>query len=282
MKLEELVEKSIAILRETKAQFKNPVVLWSTGKDSTLTLSLCRDAFFGEVPFPLLHIDTGWKFPVMYEFRDRVAKEWNLDLIVEKSEKADFIAPSKEIENREWCQTLTSEILKKAIEQHEFDAVIVSIRRDEEYMRNLERVSSPSDKDFRLRFLRKKKEEGEGSDAAFESLQNAELWDKLQKDFGEDWTHVGQHPILHWSEIDVWRYIEERNIPVNPLYFSSSGKRYRSLGCHSCMVQVDSNATTIKEIISELEITRKKERSRRPRDKEVEQVMKNLKALGYM
>ncbi|UCC58224.1 MAG: phosphoadenosine phosphosulfate reductase family protein [Candidatus Bathyarchaeum sp.] len=281
MKLEELVEKSIFILRETKDQFKNPVILWSTGKDSTLTLSLCRDAFFGEVPFPVLHIDTGWKFPVMYKFRDQLAKEWNLDLIEEKSEKAGLMSPSKEIDHKKCCQTLKTDVLKKAIEKHGFDSVVVSIRRDEHYMMNPERVSSPRDKDFRLRFLRKK-EEGEGGDAPFESLQNVELWDKLQKDFGEDLHHVMRHPILHWNENDVWRYTEERNIPVNPLYFSSNGKRFLSLGCYPCTVPVESKASTIQEIISEFDTTRINERSGRSQDKEAEQIMRKLKELGYM
>lgn len=281
MRLEESVGKSIFILRETKAQFDNPVVLWSTGKDSTLTLSLCRDAFFGEVPFPVLHIDTGWKFPVMYKFRDNLAEEWNLDLLVEKSEKAGLMSPNSKIDHKDCCQTLKTEVLRKAIEEQRFDAVIVSIRRDEHYMRNLERISSPRDKDFRWKFLRKKKK-GEGGDAPFKSLQNVELWDKFQKNFGEDVHHVRRHPILHWSEIDVWRYIEERNIPVNPLYFSSSGKRYRSLGCYPCTFPVESKASTIQEIIDELEITKIRERSGRAQDKEAEQIMRKLRALGYM
>jgi sulfate adenylyltransferase subunit 2 len=281
MKLEELVGKSIFILRETKAQFKNPVVLWSTGKDSTLTLSLCRDAFFGEVPFPVLHIDTGWKFPVMYEFRDRLTKEWNLDLIVEKSEKAGLIVPSSGIDHEECCHTLKTEVLRTTIEKYGFDAVIVSIRRDEHYIRNLERVSSPRDSKFRWKLLRKKNE-GEEGDAPYESLQNVELWDNLQKDFGDDCHHVRRHPILHWTEIDVWKYIEERNIPTNPLYFSRSGKRYRSLGCYPCTVPIESKASTIQEIISELGITKVEERSGRSQDKEAEQVMRKLRAMGYM
>jgi sulfate adenylyltransferase subunit 2 len=281
MRLEELVGKSIFILRETKAQFENPVVLWSTGKDSTLTLSLCRDAFFGEVPFPVLHIDTGWKFPVMYEFRDKLAKEWNLNLLVEQSEKAGLMFPNSGVDHKDCCQTLKTNVLRKAIEEHAFDAVIVSIRRDEHYMRNLERVSSPRDKKFRWKFLRKKRK-GEGGDAPYESLQNVELWDRLQKDFGEDCHHVRRHPILHWTEIDVWRYIKERNIPVNSLYFSSSGRRYRSLGCYPCTVPVESKATTIQEIIDELGITKIEERSGRSQDKEAEQVMRKLRSMGYM
>jgi len=162
--LDRLVNTGIYILRETKAQFKNPCVLWSTGKDSTTTISLCREAFFGEVPFPVVHIDTGWKFKEIYEFRDRLAKEWNLKLIVAKSPLAGKINPTfRNVTYEKCCHQLKTLALKEAIEKHGFDVVIVSIRRDEHYMRGLERVSSPRDKNFRWRFLHKKggKEEGD-------------------------------------------------------------------------------------------------------------------------
>jgi sulfate adenylyltransferase subunit 2 len=280
-RLNELIGKSVFILRETKAQFKNPVVLWSTGKDSTATLSLCNEAFFGEVPFPVLHIDTGWKFHEMYKFRDTITKYWNLDLIVEKGEKAGLMRPSKETSHKECCQMLKTDVLKEAIEKHGFDAVVVSIRRDEHYMRNIERVSSPRDKKFRWKFLRKKKK-GETGDAPFESLQHVEIRDMLQNDFGEDCHHVRRHPILDWDELDVWNYIKARNLPVNPLYFSKNGKRYRSLGCYPCTTPVESKASSIDEIIEELKTTKIAERSGRSQDKEAEEVMRKLRAMGYM
>lgn len=228
-----------------------------------------------------MHIDTGWKFPVMYEFREKVAKDWDLDLIVEKSDEAGLIKPNGKITHQECCQLLKTDALRRAIEKHGFDAVIVSIRRDEHYIRNLERLSSPRDKEFTWKFLRKK-QEGEGGDAPFESLQNVELWDALQKDFGEDCHHVRRHPILHWDEIDVWRYTKERNLPVNPLYFAKDGKRYRSLGCYPCTVPIKSEANTIDKIIEEIKTTKIGERSGRAQDKEAEQVMRKLRALGYM
>jgi sulfate adenylyltransferase subunit 2 len=243
MKLEELVEKSIFILRETKSQFENPVVLWSTGKDSTLTLSLCRDAFFGKVSFPVLHIDTGWKFPVMYEFREKVVKDWDLDLIVEKSNEAGLMKPNGKTNHQKCCQFLNTDVLRKALEKHGFDAVIVSIRHDE-------------------------------------SSQNLEFWDALQNELGD--FHSIRRPILHWDEIDVWRYIEERNLPVNPLYFAKEGKRYRSLGCYPCTAPIESEAATIEEIMQEIETTKIEEGSGRIRDKEAEQIMRKLGDLGYM
>jgi sulfate adenylyltransferase subunit 2 len=242
---------------------------------------LCRDAFYGTVPFPVLHIDTGKKFDIMYQFRDKIAKEWNLDLIVEKSEKADSLKPSNEVPHQVCCQTLKTNMLRTAIEKHGFDAVIVSIRRDEHVIRNIERVSSPRDKNFSWKFLRKKKE-NEGGDAPYESLQQVELGFNIQTDFGLDCHHVRIHPILHWDEVDVWRYIQERNIPTNPLYFAKDGKRYRSLGCEPCTKPIDSNASTIDEIVAELEVTKIPERAGRSQDKDQEQVMRKLRSMGYM
>lgn len=280
--LDELVGKSIYILRETKAQFKNPCVLWSSGKDSTATLSLCREAFYDEVPFPVVHIDTGWKFKEMYEFRDQVAKKWNLELIVAKHPQAGKMHPVVDgCTHEKCCSILKTGVLKQTIEDHGFDAVIVSIRRDEHYIRNLERVSSPRDKKFRWNLLRKKRK-GEEGDAPYESLQNVELDDFLQADFGKDCHHVRRHPILSWTEIDVWNYTKERDLPVNPLYFAVDGLRYRSLGCRICTDPVESDAKTIDDIVAELIITKVAERSGRSQDKESEQVMRKLRSMGYM
>lgn len=288
--IEDLVQKSVYILRETKAQFKNPCVLWSTGKDSTTMLSLCREAFFGEVPFPVVHIDTGWKFREIYEFRDRLTEEWGLNLIVAKSSLAGKMNPTfGKVTHERCCHRLKTLVLKETIEKHGFDAVVVSIRRDEHYMRGLERVSSPRDKHFRWRFLRRKKK-AEGGDAPFVALQDTELWDIYASDFGGDVHHVRRHPILHWTELEIWRYIKSRNLPVNPLYFASyvekaygyRGVRYRSLGCETCTTPVPSNASTIDQIIEEIKTTKIPERAGRAQDKEREQVMRRLRSLGYM
>lgn len=281
MNTEDLVSKSVYILRETKARFKNPVILWSTGKDSTLSLSLCREAFFGSVPFPVMHIDTGRKFEQMYEFRDRIAKEWNLNLIVERSDKVGKIGPDKGTTHQECCQTLKTNALRDSIEKHEFDAVIVSIRRDEHPIRNVERVSSPRDKNFLWKLLRRKKKE-DGGDSEYESLQPVELGFSLQTDYGADCHHIRIHPILHWDEIDVWKYTQKRELPVNPMYFSKNGLRYRSLGCAPCTKPIESPAKTIDEIVEELKVTKIPERSGRSQDKDAEQVMRKLRAMGYM
>ena len=155
-----------------------------------------------------MHIDTGKKFKQMYEFRDKIAKEWNLDLIVEHSEMMGKMGPTDEVSHQQCCQTLKTNALRDAIEKRGFDAVIVSIRRDEHPIRNIERVSSPRDRNFLWKLLRKKKK-GETGDAPYESLQQVELGFNIQTNFGEDCHHVRIHPILHWDEIDVWKYIKE-------------------------------------------------------------------------
>ncbi len=289
--LKRLVDKSIFILREAKAQFKNPCVMWSTGKDSTATLSLCRDAFYSTIPFPVVHIDTGWKFPEMYEFRDKLAKEWNMDLMVAKSPKAGIINPTKGTDHKDCCTELKTNSLRKIIEERGFDAVLVSIRRDEHYIRNFERITSPRDKNMKWHLMREKTEEeikkgtsltaGDG-DSPFISETHVDLWNFVIKDYGKDTHHVRVHPILPWTEYDVWDYIKERELPVNPLYFAKDGYRYRSLGCKTCTSPTKSNASTIDEIVEEIATTRIPERSGRAQDKEAEQVMRKLRALGYM
>jgi sulfate adenylyltransferase subunit 2 len=276
--MRELVSKSEYILREVRSRFRNPAVLWSTGKDSTCMLSLIRN-LFGEVPFPVVHLDTGRKFPDIYEFRDKLSKEWGLNPIVARNEEAlGRVSPENHME---CCNALKTETLKQVLRKHGFDALIMSIRRDEHYMRNLERFFSPRDEEFRWHIVRPK-EPGEVGDAPFESLQNPELWDLYQTDFGEDCSHVRVHPILHWTELDIWRYTKENNLPVNPLYFSRDGKRFRSLGCMPCTTPIQSSASNIDEIISELETTRIPERSGRAQDKEREETMRKLRSLGYM
>jgi len=280
MFLKELVDKSIYILREAKAEFKNPCVLWSTGKDSTTVLSLIREAFFGEIPWDVVHIDTGWKFKEIYEFRDRLQKEWGFNLVIAKSPLAGKINPTMgNVTHFECCTKLKTEPLRNLIEEKGYDAVIVSIRRDEHAMRNVERVFSPRDRNFRWKLVERKK--GETGDTPFESLQPAELWN-LYRNYFEDAHHVRVHPLLHWTEVDVWRYIKDRNLPVNPLYFSRNGKRYRSLGCKTCTVPIESDAKTVDQIITEVLMSKVPERVGRIQDKERESIMRQLRALGYM
>ncbi len=287
-----MLSQSIFVLRETKAQFSNPAVMWSTGKDSTVMLDLCRQAFFGTVPFPVIHIDTGWKFPEIYAFRDFVTKEWNLDLRVVRSPRAGKISPRSGMKHSDCCQELKTNALRRYIEAEEIDGLIVSIRRDEHYVRNAERLVSPRDKEMQWKFVREKRAD-EGGDSPFVSLQDVVLWEYVEHDWGEDYHHARIHPYLvspPWSESDVWRYVKEYEVPCNPLYRSDyvatrypqwAGMRFRSLGCEPCTSPVRSNASTIDQILQELEETTVPERDGRAQDKESEQVMRKLRALGY-
>lgn len=281
-----LAQKSIYIIREAKAQFRNPAVMWSTGKDSTVLLHLCREAFFGEVPFPVIHIDTGWHFPEVYEFRDYLADKWNLDLIVARHPQAGKIKPGKKTTVERCCHKLKTEALRQLIEKEGFDALLVSIRRDEHPLRNPERYVSPRDRNMQWRLPRRK--EKAGGDSPFEALQPVELWDIYAADFGEDVHHVRVHPLLHWSEADVWRYIKTRHVPFNPLYRADyvaehypryAGCRFRSIGCMPCTKPLPTTASTLDEIICEVEREGGRERAGRSVNKEA--IMRRLRALGY-
>ncbi len=256
--LDELEEKSIFILREAMARLGNLAALWSTGKDSTVMLALARKAFFGKVPFPLIHIDNGIDFPETYAFRENLAQAWGLDVIVARSEIKDDLSGVR------CCGSNKTVALKKLIDDRSFRGLIVSIRRDEHGIRGKERYFSPRDKEFRWDYKN----------------QPPEIWDFPS--VGDDIPHVRIHPLLHWTELDIWLYIKQENIPISPLYFARGGKRYRSLGCTQCTVAVDSNAGTMDEIIDELATTTTTERGGRLQDKEQEHVMQRLRALGYM
>lgn len=263
--LDELESKSIYIIREAYEQFKNIAMLWSIGKDSTTLLYLCRKAFYGEIPFPIIHIDTGFKFKEMYEFRDRLAKEWNLNLIVARNEEAikQGMNPSKG--KLACCTALKTEALKLAMKKYKFKALLLGIRRDEHGIRAKERYFSPRDEKFQWNYKE----------------QPAEFWDQFNtKAEGE--THIRVHPMLHWTELNIWEYIKREGIPVVKLYFAKNGKRYRSLGCTTCCLPVESNASTLDEIIEELKHTKQAERAGRAQDKEQAYMMQKLRSLGYM
>ncbi|KKN39909.1 hypothetical protein LCGC14_0738790 [marine sediment metagenome] len=260
--MNELVEKSIFILRETYATCKKPAILWSTGKDSTAALSLCRQAFHGDIPFPVIHIDTGQKFPEMYVFRDKLAKEWNMDLIVTTNPRwVGKMSPEKN--KFECCNKLKTDALKMCLKEYGFDALILAIRRDEHGIRAKERVFSPRDDEFNWDHRN----------------QPVEMWNLYHT---ETKGHTRIHPILHWREIDVWNYIKEMGLPCNSMYFAEEGKRYRSLGCEPCTDPIDSTASTIDEVIEELRTTKKAEREGRAQDKENAFNMEKLRHLGYM
>lgn len=263
-RLDELENQSIFIIREAYYHYKKLALLWSIGKDSTTLLWLCRKAFFGEVPIPLLHIDTGYKFPQMYQFRDEYSKQWNMELFISRNEEAIAagMGPEKKLE---CCTALKTMGLKMAIAKHGFDALLLGIRRDEHGIRAKERYFSPRDEDFKWDY----------------QDQPPELWDQYKTET-EEKTHIRVHPLLHWTELDVWRYIQREQIPVTSLYFAKDGKRYRSIGCTTCCSAVASEARTVDDIIDELETTNTSERAGRAQDKEDAYTMQKLRALGYM
>ncbi len=255
----ELEEKAIYIIREAKSKFNNVAALWSMGKDSTTMLALARKAFLGKVPFPVIHIDNGIDFPETYKFREDLAKKWKLDLIVAESE----IKP--EMSGFSCCGENKTIALKKVMAEYGFDALIVSIRRDEHGVRSKERYMSPRDRDFKWNYKN----------------QPAELWGNYSsKPDGK--SHIRVHPLLDWNELSIWEYIKQEKVPVNPLYYSRNEHRYRSLGCIHCTSFANSNAKNISDIIKELEVTKEEEREGRNQDKEKSYTMARLRSLGYM
>lgn len=260
---ESLVDDSVYILREAFFEFRSPAILWSTGKDSTCSLSLCREAFLGRVPFPVIHIDTGYKFPTMYNFRNNLVKEWNMHLIVAESPLRKSIGPHTH-SKFECCTKLKTEALLECVKKNKFDALILSIRRDEHGIRAKERVFSPRSTSMKWDY----------------KDQPLEVWNIYEK--LEEKGHTRVHPILHWTELEVWEYIKDRGLPINPMYFTKDGKRYRSLGCMPCTQPIDSNADTIDKIVEELRTSKVAERSGRSQDKESAFTMQKLRALGYM
>lgn len=256
--LQDLEQKSIYILREARIKFKNIAVLWSMGKDSTTMLYLCKRAFFNKIPFRLIYIDNSNDFPETYQFKDKIVKEWDINLLTAKAEdRKDIISGTAEGLNK-------AEALKKIMREHRFDALIVSIRRDEHGIRAKERYFSPRDKKFRWNFKK----------------QPPEVFNYISE--FKDASHVRVHPLLHWTELNIWEYIKEKNMPVNQLYFARNGKRYRSIGYPASTVPVESDAKNIDEIIEELKTTQVSERSGRSQDKEKEYIMQRLREIGYM
>ena len=266
--LDALESQSVYILREAHRKFKRLAMLWSIGKDSSVLLWLARKAFFGHVPMPCVHVDTSYKIPEMIQFRDQKVKEWNIDMVVGQN-KAALAAgktfPNGALTRVECCGLLKKDALQQVIEEKDYQAVIVGIRRDEEGTRAKERYFSPRDRNFEWNF----------------KDQPPELWDQFKTDF-DPGTHIRIHPLLHWTEMNVWEYIEREKIPIVDLYFAKDGFRYRSLGCAPCTKPVPSQAVTVTEIIEELKATKVSERSTRAQDQESEDAFERLRASGYM
>lgn len=262
---DKLENDSVYIIREAYAQFRNVAMLWSIGKDSTSLLWLIRKAFFGAIPFPIIHIDTSYKFKEIYEFRDKYAKEWNLNLLVAKNENAVKKGVSPKTGKFECCTELKTNALKKIMDQYGFKALYLAIRRDEHGIRAKERFFSVRDEDFEWDYKN----------------QPAEIWEHYRTK-AKDEEHIRVHPMLSWREIDIWEYIKEENIPMVDLYLAKNGKRFRSIGCHTCCNPIDSEADSIEKIVEELRTTKISERSGRAQDKESDYIMQKLRALGYM
>jgi len=264
-----LENESIHILREAYSKFDSLAMLWSIGKDSTVLLWLARRAFFGHVPFPLVHIDTTYKIASMIEYRDRVVREWNLQLVVGKNEAvlaSGVTFPNGLATRVECCSTQKKDALQQLVDQKKYSGLIVGVRRDEEPTRAKERYFSP----------RSQTMEWDATD------QPPEFWNQFKTDFAPG-THIRIHPLLHWTELNVWEYIEREAIPVSPLYFDDgTGHRYRSLGCAPCTTPVASTARNVSEIVTELRTTRTAERAGRAQDQESENAFEKLRRDGYM
>lgn len=292
--LDELEAESIYILREVAAQFQRPVFLYSVGKDSSVLLHLIRKAFYpAKIPFPLLHVDTGYKFPEMYDFRDRTAAQFGATLIVHRNEEAIKAGTNPyDLGTAACCGLLKTKSLLDALKEGNFDAAIGGARREEEKSRAKERIFS-----FRDSF-------GQWDP----KNQRPELWG-LYNGRIRSGESIRVFPLSNWTESDVWRYIKRENIPIVPLYFAArrtvvirgnqlipitphspvrSGEkaeeilcRFRTLGCSPCTGAVRSGAQTIDEIIEEMESVRTSERSTRIIDHDTEGSMELKKREGY-
>jgi sulfate adenylyltransferase subunit 2 len=292
--LEALEAESIHIMREVAAEFERPVMLYSVGKDSSVMVRLAQKAFYpGKMPFPLLHVDTGMKFPEMYEFRDRFCREIGADLRVYRFE--DAIAQGtdpSEMGSVKCCALLKTQALLNALNEGGYDAAFGGARRDEEKSRAKERIYS-----FRDAF-------GQWDP----KNQRPELWNlyngRIRK--GES---IRVFPLSNWTELDVWLYIHMENIPVVPMYFAAEREvvirdgrlipiyertrlmpgekpektmcRFRTLGCYPCTGAVRSNAANVVEIVEEMMVARNSERITRLIDHDQDSSMEQKKREGY-
>ena len=293
--LEKLEAESIHIIREVVAQFERPVLLYSIGKDSSVLLRLARKAFHpGPLPFPLLHVDTTWKFRDMITFRDRVARELKLDLIVYTNEegRAAGVTPFTH-GSRKYTDIMKTEALKAALDEYRFDACLGGARRDEEASRAKERVFSVRDSHHRWD----------------PKNQRPELWN-LYNGHVNPGEEVRVFPLSNWTELDVWQYIHLQNIDIVPLYLAAMrpvverdgmlimvdddrlplaqgecpetrSVRFRTLGCYPLSGAIESTATTVPGIIEEMLVAKYSERQGRLIDHDVSGSMERKKREGY-
>ena len=293
--LKQLEAESIHIIREVAAEFERPVMLYSVGKDSAVMLQLAMKAFHpGKPPFPLMHVDTTWKFREMIEFRDRHVRNLGLELIVHTNQEglAQNIGPFTH-GSKKHTDVMKTQGLKQALDKHRFDAAFGGARRDEEKSRAKERVYSFRDKNHRWD----------------PKNQRPELWNiyngKIDK--GES---IRVFPLSNWTELDVWQYIHLDSIPIVPLYFAAKrpvvmrdgvlimvdddrmplepgeqpvmkNVRFRTLGCYPLTGAVESEAKTLPEIIQEMLLTRTSERQGRIIDYDQSGSMEEKQREGY-
>jgi len=275
--LDELESQSIYLLREAYHSFSNLCMPWSMGKDSNVLIWLSKKAFCGKIPYPLLHIDTTYEFAEMLEFRDWAREYYELDLIVKINEDARAGRGAYEspvgYETHDPV-TVTHELKTVALQQvmaeRKFDALITGIRRDEDPTRAKERYFSPRTADFEWDY----------------KDQPPEFWNQFTTSV-EAGEHIRVQPLLDWTEVDIWRYIERENIPIPQMYFARRGEdgqfyRFRSLGCWPITKPVVSPAASIPEIIAELMVTRTSERAGRAQDHHERNAMQKLRAKGFM
>jgi sulfate adenylyltransferase subunit 2 len=292
--LEQLEAEAIHIIREVVAEFENPVMLYSIGKDSSVMVRLAQKAFRpGKIPFPLLHVDTTFKFRQMYEFRDSFTREIGANLIVHINRQAlDEIGPPENWDCTRCAAILKTQGLIDALKEGEFDAAFGGARRDEEKSRAKERIFS-----FRDRFMQWEPKS-----------QRPELWNlyNTSHNKGESFRVF---PLSNWTELDIWHYIYTEQIPMVPLYFAKEREvvfrdglmllvdgiikpkpgervekincRFRTLGCQLCTGAVRSEADTLEKIIEETMLARKSERENRAVDQDREGSMEEKKREGY-
>ncbi len=260
--LDALEAHSIYILREAVATVSPLAILWSIGKDSNVMLWLAKKAFFGRIPLPVVHLDTDMEFDEVYAFREYLVKTWSLDLRIAHCPPYESTDPTLPANAR--AAARKTEGLAQLLTDGGYQGVIAGIRRDEQATRAKERVFSPR-----------------GPDGAWEIRdQPAELWDQFTPPpLGG---HVRIHPLLAWTELDIWLYTKRENLPIVPLYFAKDGKRFRSLGEKNITEPIASNAATLDEIIAEIAETKTSERAGRTMDHDSEDAFERLRAGGYL
>ena len=293
--IEKLESESIHIIREVAAEFENPVMLYSIGKDSSVMLHLAQKAFApNKIPFKLMHIDTTWKFKEMILFRNETVKKHNLDLLIHINEDGlrDKISPLSH-GSKIHTDIMKTQALKQALDKYRFDAAFGGARRDEEKSRAKERIFSFRDKSHRWD----------------PKNQKPELWNLFNTKINKD-ESVRVFPLSNWTEIDVWQYIYQEKIPIVPLYFAKTRSiinrdnmmimvdddrlkvkqnekieqikvRFRTLGCYPLTAAVESSASSVEEIIIELLQTKYSERQGRLIDNDQIGSMERKKQEGY-